>query len=43
MLLSGIDINTSPTDYQPTEDMLLQRFNGERFERFGGIMSSRMN
>ena len=43
MLLPGIDINTSPTDYQPIEDMLLQRFNGERFELFGGIISSRMN
>ena len=43
MLLPGIDINTSPTDYQPIEEMLLQRFNGERFELFGGIITSRMN
>jgi branched-chain amino acid transport system substrate-binding protein len=43
MLLPGITVDTSPTDYQPIEDMLLQRFNGERFELFGGIISSRMN
>jgi len=42
MLLPGIKINTGPADYQPLEEMLLQRFNGERFELFGGILSSRM-
>ena len=42
MLLKGIDINTSPTDYQPMEEMLLQRFNGERFEVFGDLLSARM-
>ena len=42
MLLPGIRINTGPADYQPLEEMLLQRFNGERFELFGGILSSRM-
>jgi branched-chain amino acid transport system substrate-binding protein len=31
MLLKGINMNTSPTDYQPMEELLLQRFNGERF------------
>jgi hypothetical protein len=29
MLLPRIDINTSPTDHQPIEEMRLQRFNGE--------------
>jgi hypothetical protein len=43
MLLPRIDINTSPTDYQPIEEMRLQRFNGERFELFGDVHSSRMN
>ena len=41
MLLKGINMNTSPTDYQPMEEMLLQRFNGERFEVFGELLSAR--
>src|SRR5262249_49363142 len=41
MLLPGITINTGPDDYQPIKDMVLQRFNGERFELFGGVLSSR--
>lgn len=39
MLVPGIKINTSPTDYYPIEQMQMQRFNGERWERFGPIMS----
>jgi branched-chain amino acid transport system substrate-binding protein len=42
MLPPGIKVNTGPADDQPLEEMLLQRFNGERFELFGGIVSSRM-
>ncbi|MBS0518431.1 MAG: ABC transporter substrate-binding protein [Proteobacteria bacterium] len=42
MLLKGIEMNTSPTDYQPMEELLLQRFNGERFEVFGELLSARM-
>src|ERR1051325_7129071 len=34
MLLKGINMTTGPDDYQPMEEMLLQRFNGERFEVF---------
>jgi branched-chain amino acid transport system substrate-binding protein len=41
MLLKGINMNTSPTDYQPMEELLLQRFNGERFEVFGELLSAR--
>lgn len=41
MLLKGINMNTSPTDYQPMEEMLLQRFNGQRFEVFGELLSAR--
>ena len=41
MLLKGINMNTSPTDYQPMEEMALQRFNGERFEVFGELLSAR--
>ncbi len=43
MLLKGINMNTSPTDYEPMEEMALQRFNGERFELFGGLLSARFN
>ena len=42
MLLKGIDMNTAPDDYQPMEEMLLQRFNGERFEVFGELLSARV-
>jgi branched-chain amino acid transport system substrate-binding protein len=42
MLLKGIDINTAPDDYQPMEEMLMQRFNGERFEVFGDLLSARV-
>ena len=42
MLLKGINMTTSPTDYQPMEEMLLQRFNGERFEVFGELLSARV-
>jgi branched-chain amino acid transport system substrate-binding protein len=43
MLLKGINMNTAPDDYQPMEEMLMQRFNGERFEVFGDLLSARMN
>jgi branched-chain amino acid transport system substrate-binding protein len=39
MLLPGIVINTSPSDYYPIEQMQMQRFNGERWERFGPVLS----
>jgi branched-chain amino acid transport system substrate-binding protein len=39
MLLPGVKINTSPTDYFPIEQLQMQRFTGERWELFGPIMS----
>jgi len=39
MLLPGIKINTSPTDYRPIEQMQLQKFNGKSWELFGDIIS----
>lgn len=42
MLLKGIDMTTGPNDYQPMEEMLLQRFNGERFEVFGELLSAKV-
>jgi len=42
MLLKGINMDTAPDDYQPMEEMLLQRFNGERFEVFGELLSAKV-
>src|SRR5690348_1214320 len=42
MLLKGINMTTAPDDYQPMEEMLLQRFTGERFEVFGELLSARV-
>jgi branched-chain amino acid transport system substrate-binding protein len=39
MLLPGIKINTSPTDFAPISQLQLQRFKGERWELFGDIVS----
>lgn len=38
MMLPGIKINTSPTDYLPVEQAQLMRFDGERWVRFGDIV-----
>jgi len=37
-LLPGITITTSDNDYAPIESVQMQRFNGKRWERFGGVM-----
>jgi branched-chain amino acid transport system substrate-binding protein len=39
MLLPGVVINTSPTDFAPIKQQQLARFNGVRWERFGPIMN----
>ena len=38
MLLPGIRINTSPTDYFPVEQMQMSRFNGDHGELFGSVI-----
>ena len=38
LLLPGVKINTSPTDYYPIEQVRLLRFNGERWEMFGEVI-----
>jgi branched-chain amino acid transport system substrate-binding protein len=38
LLLPGIKINTSPTDYYPVEQMQMSRFNGEHTELFGPVI-----
>jgi branched-chain amino acid transport system substrate-binding protein len=37
MLLPGVKINTSPTDYYPIEQMQLAKFDGERWVLFGEL------
>ena len=39
MLLPGIKINTSPTDYYPLKQMQMQQFNGKDWRPVGPIMS----
>jgi branched-chain amino acid transport system substrate-binding protein len=39
MLLPGVKIETSPTDYRVIKDMQLGRFDGKQWVRFGGIVS----
>jgi ABC-type branched-subunit amino acid transport system substrate-binding protein len=40
VLLPGISINTSATDFAPISQLQLMRFKGERWERFGDIISA---
>jgi branched-chain amino acid transport system substrate-binding protein len=40
MLLPGITINTSPTDYFPLEQMQMARFDGERWTPFGEVLDA---
>jgi branched-chain amino acid transport system substrate-binding protein len=40
MLLPGISINTSPTDFAPIEQLQLMRFKGEKWELFGDVISA---
>jgi len=38
MLLPGIKVNTSPTNYHPLRQLQLARWNGKTWERFGGLI-----
>src|SRR5437879_1043908 len=38
MLLPGIKVNTSPTDYYPVLQLQLVRFDGKRWVRFGDLV-----
>ena len=40
MLLPGIKINTSPTNYSPIRQMQLATFNGESWELFGELIQA---
>ena len=39
MLLPGVKINTSPTDFAPVKQVQMARFNGERWVLFGDILT----
>ena len=39
MLLPGITINTSPTDFAPIKQIQMARFDGERWQLFGPLIS----
>jgi branched-chain amino acid transport system substrate-binding protein len=39
MLLPGITINTSPTDFAPIKQVQMARFNGTRWELFGPVLT----
>ena len=43
MLLPGITINTSATDFAPIKQLQMERFKGEKWELFGDIISSEMS
>jgi branched-chain amino acid transport system substrate-binding protein len=40
MLLPGITVSTSPTDYYPIQAVQLQRFKGETWDLFGEVMAA---
>lgn len=42
LLLPGIKINTSPSDFYPIEDQQMMKFTGEKWEFFGPILSGKI-
>jgi branched-chain amino acid transport system substrate-binding protein len=40
MILPGIKINTSPTDFYPVQSVQMSRFKGETYELFGDVISN---
>jgi branched-chain amino acid transport system substrate-binding protein len=40
LLLPGIKVNTSPTDFYPIQAVQMSRFKGEKWELFGEILAS---
>ena len=39
MLLPGITINTSPTDFAPIKQVQMARFDGEHWQLFGPVLT----
>jgi branched-chain amino acid transport system substrate-binding protein len=42
MLLPGITINTSPTDFAPIKQIQMARFDGERWQLFGPLITGKV-
>jgi len=40
LLLPGIKVNTSPTDFAPIEQEQLAKFNGEKWDLFGELFDA---
>ncbi|HJZ20498.1 MAG TPA: ABC transporter substrate-binding protein, partial [Bradyrhizobium sp.] len=40
MLLPGIKINTSPTDFAPISSLQLMKFSGQKWDLFGDVMTA---
>jgi branched-chain amino acid transport system substrate-binding protein len=40
MLLPGITISTSPTDFAPVKQMQREKFDGNTWELFGNVISA---
>jgi len=40
MVIDGIKVNTSPTDFYPVQSVQMHRFKGESFEPFGAVISA---
>ena len=40
MLLPGITVSTSPNDFYPIESMQMQKFDGEKWLRFGKVVAA---
>ena len=38
ILLPGMTLNTSPTNYRPMRQLQLMRWTGKTWERFGGLI-----
>jgi len=43
LLLPGINVSTSPTDFAPLEQLQMMKFKGESWELFGPLMSGEKN
>jgi branched-chain amino acid transport system substrate-binding protein len=40
VLLPGIKINTSPSDYAPISSLQLMKFKGEKWDLFGDVINA---
>ena len=42
-LLPGVEINTSPTNFDPISQLQMMRFKGEKWQLFGDIISGELS